>query len=231
MNESLYRDLIAAGVSSDEAHRIASRHPEASVDADELFKSLEEIRGMRPGDEVLEDFDNTTEITEDALSKAIADKEDQLSQMQAASDMIVDHVLSAIEDRKGAQLALAERQDLLAQGVNDMGDALIKSLNQQREIMSLLSNLTGQPMRAPKAVTGERTAVPAPGDTLLKGGAVSGDAVLKKALDEMEIISREPMPTVQNSARMQQLHGAVSAIEAGGSPELVAERYKIKLGA
>lgn len=236
MNEALYRDLIQGGMDPAAARQIASKHVAGTLDTDVLFKSLDEIRGMKPGASVAAETSTTPSLTEEALSKAMADFDTQAAQMQAASDAIVDHVLNATEDRRLAQTAILERQDVLAKGMTDMGEALKKSLDQQNIIFGLLETLTGQPARQPKAVTGDRVPVPSPsdaGDPLKKGGSnaevtVSGQEVLSKALSEMETLANGEN-SLQASNRLQELHQAVSALESHQSPALVAQRYKISV--
>mgnify|MGYP000129660480 CR=1 FL=1 len=236
MNEDLYRDLIADGVAPDVARRLASKHTvsQGTVNTDVLFKTLEDIRGLQPADTVTADLDTTPPLTDQALIKAMSEFDSQFDQMQAASDAIVDHVLSSTDDRKAAQLVILERQDVLAKGIVDVTDALKKSMDQQNTLFMLMEKLTGQPARQPKAVTGDRVPVTAPGDNgdpLKKGNAdvgITAQQVLAKALGELDDLAKGEH-TMKTGNRMSQLHNAVSAIEAHQSPSLVAQKFDIKV--
>jgi len=233
MNEELYRDLIAGGMDSTDARSIASKHTQveqgAIINVDELFKSIEEIKGLQPGFDAIEDTDCTPDLTQEAMIKAIDTAEGQIDRVQAGVDLIVDHVLSAMDDRKSAQVVLAERQDVLAEGLSDVTEALSKSIDQQNSILALMSELSGRPM-ARKSVTGAAQVISSPGEEMVKGGAFSAQGLLQKALTEMETLSNAPQ-TMHSTNRISQLHHAVSAIESGASPDLVAQKYRIKANA
>ena len=223
MSAALYDDLIESGLSKEEASRIAGKH-EASVDTEVLFKTIEEIRGLRPGWEDLEEIDNTPVLTQEDMIKAIDNAEGHVERVQLGVDVIVDHVLSAINDRKEGQVLLAERQDILGKGLIDLSDGLKESLKQQARILDALGNLSGQP-RLRKSRTGTAQIVQAPGDSD-DVSSESYSSVLNLALGEMESLSKGTLSMGDNN-RMTQLHQAVSALDSGAAPALVARKYRL----